>query len=203
MTNAPQQQTIDTSTWLRLLHENRFADLCRQMIAVIQLHGDRTQASLDAAARQKLNDLLNLFFFIVAFPSFQVPDDLAAPFIQINRTLSNLAAMSGFKNTDPYLESIKLQPNNLVRMLALYSARNTIRLDMQIPFQVNPYLASLWYVQVAQAFQAGLASETVFRNLQEHFAAAPEKLLPVSGMREIFFGAASINPNTARAAKDA
>jgi hypothetical protein len=194
VTAAPQQQTIDSFAWLGLLSERRFHELTGQMIGLINWYGERTQRSLDAAGQQQLNDLLNLFFFITVFPTFAVPDELAPAFIQLNRTLSNLTAMSCFRNTDRYLEVLKLQPNNLVRMLALYSARNSLRLDMGVPFQVNAYLASLWYVQVAQGFHGGLASETVNRNLAEYFAAAPENLVAVPGVQDIYFGSSYTAP---------
>lgn len=201
MTTTPQQQTIDTFAWLRLLNERQFAELCRQIIAVVNWYGERTQASLDVPGRQQLNDLMNLILFLLAHPAFQVPDDLAAPFVGLNRTLSNMAAISCFRTTDACLQIVKQQPNNFIRLLTLYSARNRVRLDAQLAFQANPFLASLWYAQFAQGFHAGLPSETVHAHLAEHFAAAPEQLVPVAGMQDIFFGSTYANPTSDRIAK--
>jgi hypothetical protein len=195
MSVPPEQQVINPSAWMALLADGRNRELCGQIIAVIEWYGQRTQSALDATARRQINDLLKLILSVITHPGFQVPDELAVRFIRLNRTLSNMLALSAFKTSDAQLAAVLGQPGSFAKVLALYSARNQPR-DIRAALSASPDLAAAWYVEYASAFHAGLAEATVLNNLRAHLIEAPEDLPPIPGLQEVFFGSTYVDPST-------
>jgi predicted O-linked N-acetylglucosamine transferase (SPINDLY family) len=119
----------------------------------------------------------------------------------VNHLISSIVALSSFKNTDRYLEMIRLQQNNFVKILALYSARNTVKFDIETIFRTSPQMASVWYAQYAQLGKAALPSDLVSRNLKEHVERLPAAFLPTTNLPDIYMGSTYVDGIADRPAK--
>lgn len=185
---------VDTHLWPRLFADGEYRRLCEEMIFVIDAVGRSVYFPRDANTPQEIDRLLNLFFSFVVDSSFVIPDDMAERFIGLNHGIASLTAISSFRTTDAQLEILKKQPNNFVKILALYSARNRVQFDRTAIFQVQPALASMWYVRFGESFHCSIVSPQVCANLREHFAFVPPRLVGVAGVQEPFFGVSYVDP---------
>jgi len=188
------ETAVNTNLWPRLFADGEHARLCREMIYVVDLVGRSVCFPRTPNTAQEIDQLLNLIFSFVANPSFVIPDELSEKFIGINPSLAAITSLSGFKTTDAQLEILREQPNNFLKILAFYSARNKSHFDRHAIFQVNAKLASLWYLRFAEGFHCSTASPVMAENLRHHFSFVPENLVALQGVQDPFFGVSYVEP---------
>jgi hypothetical protein len=151
-------------------------------------HFDRTSyLSLTDSNRASLLRFLKIFLTLFTQPDYLIPDGFILPFIKINYLLSNLLAATPFKNTDGFLALLGYQPQNFIKILTLYSARNTLRFDRKMLFDTNAQLASFWYNEFCTVYKTGLASEEVANHLAEHLAYRDERATLSLDLQEGYF----------------
>src|SRR5262249_5502729 len=114
-------------------------------------------------------------------------------FVDQNELISNIVAMTPFHNTDGFLELLRYQPSNLVKVLTLYSARNNIRFDRRAFFDAHPQLASLWYCKFCALYKTVLVSEKACQHMEEHLSYHDERMTLTSDMAEPYFGATYVD----------
>ncbi len=151
-------------------------------------HFDQTSyLTLSDNNRAGLLRFLKIFLTLFTQPDYLIPDGYVLPFIKINHLLSNLVAATPFRNTDGFLALLGYQPSNFVKILTLYSARNTVRIDRKPLFDTNPQIASFWYNQFCSVYKTGLAREEVACHLAEHLAYHDERMTLSLDMQEEYF----------------
>jgi len=77
-------------------------------------------------------------------------------------------AMSSFRTTDAFVEILKNQKLNFAKILALYSARNTVAIDRRMLFDTEPGLATQWYYCFWEGYRGGCAGRETLAQLREH-----------------------------------
>lgn len=194
MTQTGQQPPeFNPGQMLELYQSGRHDELAGQFIRVLAFFQANTLKTLDKTGRDFVDSFMNVFLSVFSRPDYKMDERFTVPFICLNRTISNLVAMSSFRTTDAQLEIIRGQSGNFARLLTLYSARNMVRLDCGTLFGMSPKLASLWYYQYASVYHGGLASPVVWGNLREHFAFKHPGLHIEAGAHEIYYGSTYVD----------
>jgi hypothetical protein len=191
----PTPGQVAPAEWLALLARGdhrqltlRICDFLESTARVVLLYHDQT-------TRLHFDTVANLLLFILAHPGYRVPDDLAIRLINQNHAISSLVANSSFRTSDAHLEALKNQPANLVKILALYSARNHVYFDPDLFFRTQPLLASTWFARYAETLYSTVSFENSWENLRRHFGYTPSQLIPVSNLQDIYFGATYVAPD--------
>jgi Glycosyl transferase family 41 len=184
------------------IYIDRDYDLLSTKLLTTLQHFDRiTYLELSDDLRYFINAFVKNFLYIFTQPDYVLSDRHGIDFIKLNLVASNLVAISDFKTTDPYLELLKMQPQNYVKILTLYSARNTIQFDRRTLFDASPQLASRWYSHYLEIFRSGLVNGTVHQNLREHIIYEDDRLTEFYNIEALYFGATYIDGNLDRLLK--
>ena len=133
-------------------------------LAILKHFRDVTYYKLDAQASYFLNAFVKNFLYIFTQEDFVPETEKLLRFLEYNVTIANITAMSEFRNTDAYVTILLAQKKNFVKLLALYSPRNTIRLNRKVLFDTDAIFASIWY----HAFLENYKTSSVSRNGLEH-----------------------------------
>jgi hypothetical protein len=186
---------------LQVYFNHNYDLLSEQLIKIIEHFEQVTYVSLTAESRYFINAFVKNFLYIFTQPDYVLSDRYVTKFIQLNLTISNLVAISDFKNTDPYLELLKLQPQNYAKLLTLCSARNKFPIDRPAFFDASPELASLWYSHYLESYRGGLVNKTVYQNLREHLIYDDDRLTDFYKIDDLYFGATYIDGDNDRLLK--
>jgi hypothetical protein len=178
-----------------------FDQLSADFLRLLASHDRGTRLSLGGADLTQLLRFLKIFLTLFTQADYVVPQQYIVPFVRHNYLLSNLVAMTPLRNTDAFLELVRYQPANFVKILTLYSARNTVRFERRPFFDANPPLASLWYNSFCDAYKTGCASAEVAGHLAEHLAYRDERLVLAPEMQEPYYGSSYVHGVTDRDVK--
>jgi len=151
------------------------------------------QALQDAAT-----PFLKIFFTLFTQPDYIISEQYVPAFILHNTLISNLTAVTPFKNTDVILNIVRNQPSNFVKILALYSSRNSVSFDRKLFFDASPKLATLWYNQYCELYKSGLVNADIVRNMAEHMRFHDERMMPELGMAAPYFGSSYVGDDIDR-----
>lgn len=123
----------------------------------------------------KLDDFLKYFLSFFIKNDFIVPQKHYNSYIKSSSLLSNLVSLSSFGTTDQFLSlllnsSVEEEPyfhnNILIKILTLYSARNTIKVNYHKLFNSNSNLSSIWYIEYFN--NCVLVKENTCKNFEKH-----------------------------------
>ncbi|HEY4329165.1 MAG TPA: hypothetical protein VGN88_05465, partial [Phycisphaerae bacterium] len=193
---------VDSTEWMGLLAKRESRQLASRIIDLLQPEGRRLLIMHDQTSITQIDGMVNLLLFVISHPTFEVPQDMAERFVGLNHTLSSLVASSNLRTTDAHLEVIRNHGSGeWVKIMALYSPRNRVRFDRQTFFDKNPQIASVWYGQYASQLYGTISSELGEKNLRDHFSFAPERLIPLTGVEDIYYGASLVEPGAERVIK--
>jgi hypothetical protein len=184
---------LQVETLLDLYRHQAYDQLSEQLLLLLEHFKAETYLEIDAGAQYFIDSLVKNFLYLFTQPDYVLRDDHARRFIELNLTLSNLVAISSFKTTDTYLEILKQQPRNFTKILALYSARNTVSIDRQAIFDSNSSLACLWYSYFCDSYRSALVNPVAYHNLREHLAYEDDRLTDFYNISEIYLGATYID----------
>jgi hypothetical protein len=137
----------------------------------------------DAELKNFIQMFLENFFYIFTQPEYKISPEFSLSFIRTNGVLANLTAISPFKTTDPWIVLLEKRPDNLVKLLTLYSARNTVRLSRKALFDANARLASAWYINFFDLYTSALGSPSAYQHFKEHLSYVDVRLdcsLPIN-----------------------
>jgi predicted O-linked N-acetylglucosamine transferase (SPINDLY family) len=175
-------------------YANNNYDLLSEKLLQILNYFDRvTYTELTDESRYFINAFVKSFLYIFTQLDYILNDRDGLNFIKSNLTISNLVAISDFRTTDPYLELLTAQPQNYVKLLTLYSARNIVRIDRQMLFNTNIELASHWYSHYLELYRSGLVNRVVYENLREHILYEDDRLTEFYHIDNLYFGATYID----------
>jgi len=107
--------------------------------------------------------------FCFCHSDYKIPEKFSEAFIRQNETISNIAYFSSFGTTDPALKIVLRYPDNIVKVLTLYSARSKVAINRDQIMATNLHMASIWYFAFVGDDFGKLASPVALENLREHF----------------------------------
>jgi predicted O-linked N-acetylglucosamine transferase (SPINDLY family) len=200
MTN-PDNPQINHTELLKLYLSQEYDQLSEKFIQVLEHFENKTYFNLDSNAQYFLNAFLKNFLYLFTQPDYALSDRYVTKFIQLNLTISNLAAMSSFKTTDAFLEILIAQPHNFAKFLSLYSARNTVKVDRKVLFDADSQLACLWYSCFLEIYRSGLVNKQAYQNLREHLTYRDDRLTDFYNINDVYFGATYIDGDRDREIK--
>jgi hypothetical protein len=148
---------------------------------------------LDDCGQYYINVFVKTFLHLFTQIDYAIAPAYQARFVAHNLTVANVVAASGFQTTDAFLEMLRHQENNFVKILTLYSARNQVQFDRKQLFDLDPELASLWYGVYAAVCQTGFLRPPIIDNLRAHFSFKHPKLDPRSGLSDIYYGSTYVD----------
>jgi hypothetical protein len=198
---GPPKPSFNPAVMMDFYRNGKFEQLAEEFIKVLDFMKRNTLFAVDPPAQYFVNSFMKIFLFLFTQPDFRVPEKYTRAFVLYNRTISNLMAISCFENTDPYLKILRDQSSNFVQVLTLYSARNTVKFDRKVLFDLQPELASLWYLEYGSIFYSAVADKTVQENLREHFNFSHPGLFIPQDVQEVFFGSTYVDGKCDRAIK--
>ena len=132
----------------KLYFTAQYDTLSQKFISIIKILGKANYIDLKPHEQIFIDVFIGKFLYIFSSPDYIVSPVYAIDFIELNNIISNLTAISCYKNTNEHLEALKKIPpslNNLTKILTLYSARNTVKFDIHELFDMDCRLASVWY----------------------------------------------------------
>ncbi len=200
MTNFNNSQANEGELF-QLYLSQEYDKLSDKFIQFLQHFENQTYLEIESNIQYLINTFLKNFLCLFTQAEYILSDKYVTRFIQLNLTISNLVAMSTFKTTDAYLEILREQPRNFVKILTLYSARNTVKFDCKSLFDANSQLACLWYSCFLEIYRSGLANEQAYQNLKEHLAYSDDRLTDFYNINDVYFGATYIDGDRDRRIK--
>ena len=185
-----------------LYSTKKYDNLSQRFIDILKFFEKETVFELNKQEQDSLDDLVHTFLFLFTQPDYSLGVEYPQLFIQLNHVVSNVVAMSSHRNTDEQInellenlvpvasmEEIKdynalsLYLNNFFKILTLYSARNTVKIDIKRFFDIDPGFASLWYY--TYFFLDAYPSLTMTNNISEHIKEMDERLTLMTHILEI------------------
>lgn len=182
------------------LHQ-QYELLSEKLLAILENFANINFLNLEIEVQHFVNVFIKNFLYVFTQPEYTLSDNHAIRFIEMNATISNLVAISSFKTTDTYLEILKPQPNNFVKILALYSARNTVKIAYQILFDAHPYFAGLWYSHFCELYRSALVNQEAYQNLIKHLEYDDDRLNNFYNISSVYFGVTDIDGSLDRKIK--
>ncbi len=152
---------------MRFYLNRQYDKLSEWFGTVVQTFFTRLGTELSAQNRRFVDHFAETLLFFFTKPDYVISQRFVRPFVFSNPLITNLVAISRFGNTDPQIEILLDQPNSFVKILTLYSARNTVKVDRDWLFQRDPELASLWY---AHYYHSAIPPRTrvLWENVRDH-----------------------------------
>ncbi len=194
-------EPINEKALLEKYFSQEYDQISEFFISVLEHFEQVLYLELSPELERTLNIFLKHFLYIITQQDYIIGDRYITRFIQLNPTISNLVAVSSFRTTDPYLKILENQANNFIKLLALYSARNTHKFDRTLLFAAESNLASLWYSAYAGIYRCALVNSNARQNLRDHLAHADENHKTWHNINELYFGATYIDHDLDRHVK--
>lgn len=201
-TNTPSDTGVAVRSLPLQFHPDDFMALyvCRDweglstgLLEQLEVLANETFISLGPEAQAQLNVFVSHFLFLFSKPEYVIPKAHRVTFVAHNAVVSNAVAMSSFKTTDAWLPLVSSQPDNLSKLLTLYSPRNTTRIDPKVFFDASPMAASVWYAVTMEIFTSALCEPHTHERLRELLAGLDARFIPRPGTQELFFAASYID----------
>jgi len=168
--------------------------MSEQFLAVLDHLRNVTYCRLDPPTEHALNTFVKHFLHFMSQEDFILPDAHAARLIDHNAVIGNVVAMSEFRTTDPFVKVLLGQQRNFTKLLALYNAFNSVKVDRGLLFGTSPALATRWYYCFLEAYRTGPASDTTLENLREHITHEDDRLGDINAFTHHgYFGATYID----------
>lgn len=136
---------IDPQQLMKLYLNKDYNELSRIFIEGLIYLKNTTFPTINAKLQYLLNVFIENFLCFFTKEDYVLNDYQSRTFIGLNTIISNVVAISDFRNTDAFIHILKHQKKNFAKILALYSSRNKIHFNYKHLFDINPIYTSLWY----------------------------------------------------------
>ena len=174
--------------------DRNFDAMSEQFLTVIDHLRNVTYYALDIPTKQALNSFVKHLLYFLSQEDYVLSDAYASRFIDSSGIIANAVAMTDFGNTDAHLRILLGQQRNFTKLLALYSARNKVKIDRKLLFATSPALATQWYYCFTEGYRNGCADETTLANLREHIAYEDDRIIGINSFtHHAYFGATYID----------
>lgn len=140
------------------------------LLKVLQFYTENTLRGMTEDGMRALNNFVTAVFTVFTLPSFVIPKDHVMMYAAHSHIFSNVVAMSMYETTDACLHQVLTQENNLGKVCFLYTIRNKLDLPIEKFFDVNPQVASRWFIS-ALAPASSPTSELLLRNMKRFYKA--------------------------------
>ena len=130
------------------------------------------------SAIKRLNQFVHCLFTAMALEGFNPTHRQAIALIQMNHIIQHLVASTSYQVTDALLDSVTSMEGNIPKIMMLMNPRCKLQIPQEKLFDVDPYLAGLWYL----SYLLGVSSPTAYmqRNMYRHLANMDERWTPSS-----------------------
>jgi hypothetical protein len=162
--------------------------LSTEFLDVLRFYSDTFYVLPDPVALAALVRFLKTFLTLFTQPDYVIAEPFVPRFLRHNYLISNLVAMTPLRNTDAFLELLRHEPRNLIKILTLYSARNTVHFDRGRLFEAHPQAASQWYNCFCNGYLTAFVRDEVARHFAEHLAHHDPRMTLVLEMQEPYYG---------------
>jgi hypothetical protein len=183
MTSSASEQvqlSFAPASLMAAYRERRYEDVSEILLGVLRHFRTFTYYSLDRKAQHFLDVFVKHFLYLFTQEDYVPIDRHMREFIDLNPLIANVVAMSSFRTTDAHIEILKNQTHNFAKMLALYSARNTVPLDRRMLFDTEPGLATQWYFCFWENYKYGCAGKETLQHLREHLRFRDERMRTIN-----------------------
>jgi len=168
--------------------------ICEQFLEVLIHLRNTTYYVTDDPTYRAVNTFVKNFLYFLTQEDFVLPERFAVAFIDLNSVIANAVAMSAFRTTDPFVEILLRQERNYTRLLALYSARNRVKIDRRGLFATSPQLATQWYFCFLELYRTGAADPETLAHLREHITFEDDRIIGINAFsHHAYFGATYID----------
>src|SRR5262249_42792684 len=130
--SIPEILQFEPRDFFELYARREYDELSRRFVTILAHFEQTSYGALGDRMQYLVSAFVKVFLDLFTQPDYGLSEPFIVPFIRLNLTISNLVAMSGFGTTDAYLEVLRNQDANFVKILTLYSARNTVGFDRQM-----------------------------------------------------------------------
>jgi hypothetical protein len=174
--------------------DRNYDAMSRQFLAVLDHLRETTYDQLDPPLTHALNSFAKHFFYFMTQEDFVPTDADLANFVARNAVIANLAAMTEFGTTDPFVRILLGQTRNFTKLLALYSPRNRIHVDPRMLFNTSPVLATKWFFASMENYRSDCADKPTLGKLRQHVRYEDDRMTGELGAsHHTFFGATYID----------
>lgn len=194
-----QVASLEPRNLLNLYLDQKYDQLSEKFIEILGHFEQVPHYVIKPDLQYFIDVFIKNFLYLFTQPDYHLSNQYAFRFIQLNPVIANLTAISHLGNTDYYLVLLQKQEKNFIKLLTLYSPRNTVKIDYKELFQTNAKLASQWYSYYVELYLSALANPIALDNLQQHINYADdEKLSDFANIADVYFGATYIDPENDR-----
>lgn len=179
---------------LALYTEKDYNKLSEHYLLVFEYLDRFPLQQLSEELRIALTLFIERFLFFFTQADFEIQKDEEERFISVNATLANLLVISELGTTDTYLKQLGSQPKALAKLLTLYSARNTVRIDRKQLFDLDPHLSSLWYLTFFDTYTSALSDPNALEHLRFHLRHLDPRLELGRAVNRVYFSCTYIDP---------
>lgn len=195
-TNIP---SIDVPRMLKAIAD-RDPEVWNQFLKFLGYFETHHYLRYGTSAIIRLNDFCMCFTAALSRENF-FPDGRIGPkLIQMNHIIQSIFASCSHRTTDIILDSCMGLQNNAGKLLMLLNPRCDIQIDQKRLFDIDPYIASLWYM----AYMLGISSPTKRQqvNMYRHLQLMDERfVVPHQSLSGIYFGCTYHNQEAVRRVK--
>ena len=103
--------------------QRAFHELSKLFLDVLKFFEEASYVNLDEPTQRAIDAFAIHFVHLFSQADFAPPQEFGYAFIRNNQTISNLVALSPLKTTDAYLELVRYQKYNLVKLDPLFGAQ--------------------------------------------------------------------------------
>ncbi|MHC4294443.1 MAG: hypothetical protein ACYSTL_02535, partial [Planctomycetota bacterium] len=164
---AEQACSLSPKDLLRFYLGGKHEELSQGILFILSKFANQTFVDLTPQQQAGLDMFTECLLYLMTKGDYVIPPAFRKQFVLAMPVIANLVTISRFETTDPQLEILPDQPNSLPKILALYSARNKIKIDYKWLFDQDPKLVSIWYGHFFHANDSS-GTQRVYENLQDH-----------------------------------
>lgn len=168
------------------LANKKYAFVCDNILNVLAYFQKNNFTGINAAARDRINNIVSAIFTAIADPDFVIPLPKIPIFVGHGHLMTNLVALSDYETTENVLRHVIPQPDNIAKILFLYSVKNKIQLDSKAFFDWHPRVASLWYLTYPLP-TIGCVLPHYQANMRRHFEEIDERFSPADHRASLLY----------------
>ena len=166
-----KQMVFSTDEFDKLYFDKKYDLLSKKFIEILTFFNNKNYLQLKDEDQLFIDVFVNKFLYFFTQPDYVIDSMYFLNFIELNPVISNVVAMSCYKNTDEYIQILKNtindNQNNLVKILTLYSARNNVKVDFKNLYEANSNLLSSWYYNyfAINSFPTALMNNNILEHI--------------------------------------
>lgn len=165
-----------------------------KFIEILQHFRNVTYYRLDEKAQYFVNAFVKNFLYIFSQEDFVPDTGKLLKFLEFNVVIANVVAMSDFKTTDAYIKILLPQKKNFVKLLALYSPRNKIRINRDVLFATEANFASIWYHAFLENYKTCCVAKDSLDHQRFHLSDQNRRMTGVNAfIHHAYFGCTYID----------